>query len=1050
MYTYDYSRRCFLPAPFELSIPAPLLRSSSWVQWAWRHTTNTCPECFYLVEEDGAIFEVSVTADQSGSCIPVGYFDCPLDTAFACVAQPQSDLREHPIEILIGGGSQSKIEVRFAPPSVQGHHKSLPLLQTLPCWSTIAHSEISTCSSSSEDSYKPGRIFVAHGQYPKGVISELKRELNARTHAAVELPNLPPIRNLWVIDSEWILNANGHAVYHCHILVSMVGCSCLLHTFADQSTGRSWQFEPAHKAWSFSICETLAASNVSSGWWVQITPAAIWVNHTLALAAQHFERFAPSTAILAAIAAPGPVVTAALVLREGMATCLHVMYIQGCAVQDVTRFVSLPPHSLPAYPSSLDVFSVGGEAIYCVGTSDHHILLFTVRNGHIILTAEATMRISGDDVPTTCEGAVLLTSSGRHMLVCGTRHGEVLAWEMNIPSDGLSDDSDFSNHAQQQSWMQYRRGFKMGDLPVRIVVCEADSSLAFVSCGESLCRLQFATSGPCLQMDAIQPLLPGRQAVVVCAFGPSTGKYSGLLLAAVESKLVLTEIDCHTRSNNLEATMKSRMDVNLTPNRMKYSRSSGAMIVALSAPKESAGPTGPTRTMESVLRLIQLDETNATVAEFQLRDHELVTSILECDFGSTHKRHIIVLGTSCPKGKSAPGARHEAGRRRFLEVRCDEDGKIQIHPLYGTDFPRPISGMDMSHRAADGCLHLFTAYGSSMLCEVHEGGESPETSWCFRARSQLAMDVQELTAVSDHCVVSTTKADSTLHVVERGQLTRRCSAYGANFTHAPTKPSWLCHLFCRMHSSDLSDQESTKALFLVAGSDGALMGVEHVFEEQTSTLLNPTFTAYLPGPITRLHRAPVRPVWRSPNLSHYHPGGTGRRLKGHDASKPTALDDAIGIAADGAVYSLLVVDSHQIEWLEIISLVALAKEKAMTKGEDFVPRVSHECSTASHWHLSLDDLSKHALKGRRYVDGDLLWQALQDAGGLQNLMFANTAKDVHAEFFRRAGWMAGAQQSQALHAEPLAGHVDGDLPRDVVDFIQELEDLLWGLLAPLL
>lgn len=417
VYPWDGQGR---PKRYPLLAPnSEISAASIWTQWARparNELYNRTHDGIYLCREDGWIYllEFGNEGDLETQT-SLGQLHCDVDTAFDVL-----DMGHEGGDFILAAGSTGDgglfvQEARAGPKCVQRFLNWAPTKD--------AAIVLPESHSTGQGGITHNRLFTCSETHPKhGALYEFRWGVEALLGITVPLDELSSIHDMWVIPHQ------GGGEF---ILLSDPVSTLVLYTNMAVEEGITALDE---SDMGFDSSRTLLAGETKSGVVVQITESAIHAFDSNNLDWKTAEPHSPDTYILA-VALDIFTSTVVILCRVGDETSIYPVKIEsteGNPILTVGEHIKIVDHQ----PVCLCTFGSANCAFVFVGCANGSILIYSIAEGQVMPSSEASISLSGENEPdlsTVVEtmGAIEHTigTESRLFLLCGLRSGLLVSFE---------------------------------------------------------------------------------------------------------------------------------------------------------------------------------------------------------------------------------------------------------------------------------------------------------------------------------------------------------------------------------------------------------------------------------------------------------------------------------------------------------------------------------------------------------------------------------------------------------------------------------------------
>ncbi|KAF2122395.1 mono-functional DNA-alkylating methyl methanesulfonate N-term-domain-containing protein [Lophiotrema nucula] len=1023
-----------------------------WVQWD-KVTRNPdfSKEAFYIVREDGRVLytELGSTGGDAAT-INAGQWPHPLDKAFASLDVDVPELALANPDVLLAAGTASDGQLNkvgswiseYRPDISYADNNSFSYVESIPNWGPISDLAVLRLPGIKENlEWDRKAIVIANGRAPFGNISELRRGFNAQIGGIVAgfagCTRLSIVRHA-IYTTRMHDGAVKESWRHATLIVTMPPESFVVQVSrTEEKTGDarspgSWDFKPITDTPHEINCdaETISACILDDKYALQITSEDVRLLRLEDLQIAAHRLFTPTRA-LAATAKPGISFVAIILPQPNQQYLLQVLQILYPGEENgQIAFGGDMEYVFESDPTCVELLGIAGESYVLIGLRDTSIWLFRIERTetessssqfHLeLISREHCQDGIGLGLPTVCETAVALVNGSQAYIVYGMRDGVLFTCKM-----------DFSRTTGVTT---SRYVWRMGTTAVHVKQSRIDPSIAFVSCGQELCRIRLPAGEPSIvEIDSIwftSPEDPSYQQGPVTAIDQAAGASNddqdpgGFIFAVSGDKLLFAQLDYDIRwSRNdippaipeASKTVTRKYSLIATPTRVLHLEHMKKLVVATIEPVEVRSPPHGYRAVKSRIKLLRLDnepevklepeETNKLV--FDLKSYERVNSMLEWSIENKGKYyHYIVVGTGITQG-----AGNETGRRLFLQYSETKGVRSQKE----TSYHQPVRCMALFGK--DGLVMIV---GKTLSFDEYDRAAA---KWIKRGSRELPSAGVHLTTSNTAVYVSTAKdSHMCFQVITENAGSSRTVHFDQIFTDQRQRDC-LYHMSISVEAPTSDPTASNRSLLaepsawlpvvanIVLLTDKAC-SVTGLYQPAVGThkvASDTLFEASLPRSITRLQRGDIRPPWRRPCRG-------GDNSLAPRTTTGILVDDIIGSCSDGTIYTISILSLKATRVLKLMQNLIEVRARRSHRELEHTTTVDTK-DIRAHSGIFGDSASaappvqitgreidpRLHEKGRArprnmHVDGDVLTRFFESCDGdddWRNLWLENTDRSVH-------------------------------------------------------
>ncbi|OQO02120.1 hypothetical protein B0A48_11672 [Cryoendolithus antarcticus] len=892
------SSTSFKPSPVETPYPGDSPLQPVWVGWCKPRRTRSIRQeldTIYLMREDGLVFMLAVASNGTMVMSNAGDAKCHAGMAFASLG----DDRDPDILAFIGdmsNGSVVSIGHWSTPIRITelSRHDTMAMqpIATLSNWASCTDLVVSSLPYSSGRSTRSrDSIFVTSGRQPYGTVTELRRGLEARLSAYIELEDLRGTVGAWVLP-----NITTGSV----LILLTTPTATRLYDY-DLETGVAELDD--ENARTFDLAQrTLAADMLQNTHLLQVTQNGVNAGSTVSPSFEDKICHRCEDATSCAAAAIEPSLNMVFVVRDtkdqhSLAAFVH-------HAESGTNNTGELPEGLHQVgePTLLETevlcmtTAVIGELAYVLVADVNamiQLFIYDAKEPNLEQTTEKSHRFhipgTGDSV---CDHIALLQPNtlmgGLHseklLALCGMRGGSIIAIEIttgNQPTFGTS-----------FTWV-------LGLSTVRLARNSNEPSIVYAMTEQDLCALTWDGVSPqslsiksVWASDKARPYLAQGAIAAISKMPSSTYMTSAESSADLADSLVMIspeEVWIAPVDPNI-ATVPRQITVSGSPTRLIYAEQHRALVCASTCTSVRAFPSDMPHGKPEVRRQIwpAIDfipaDRNTSSFTFKMQPGERVYALLEWTMTKEDgKRYsFILVGGSYTKQSG-----RVKGRIAFLQPAIKNWEVVDVREGKSSTFEEPVHALalydPMTYIACTGCEVLVFTFSVE------------ETKWDTAGPSRLLASPGTSITVDKDLVHIATLQDALV------TFRMRKDAVG-KYTLTPEHQSLrveqsLGHVIARNAAS--SEGHAPVSVNILSTKDRRIVGTKlNTMESSTPHVV---FDAKLPASLTRIRVGRTCPRWQ-PTLS-----------------AGVSADSVVGVATDGSVVGITIIDYtlwRQIFWLQ--------------------------------------------------------------------------------------------------------------------------------------
>ncbi|USP75491.1 hypothetical protein yc1106_02765 [Curvularia clavata] len=1024
--------------PIDPNLTRPLLPgdSKSKPKWtAWDKTLRNpgyAKEDFYLAREDGRIMYVVRGPAGTIETNEAGEWSHRIDTAFACLRVDVSEAAQQCPDFLIAGGaSNDGLLCKVGPwPTESSHTESgrstFSYVDSLPNWTPLTDFAVTKLSSPrASDERQRASVFVANGNSPHGEISELRHGIQAIVDDSFSGVN--GCAGIWVVDyGSHVADIEGIMMrQHYAILAITLPPETLVIRIVRTQMENNKDFSGAWEMGSWDKFQTPSDDDpledslvrdeetISACPWtddvsIQITrrEARTLLRPTL----QQVDTVRFDTSLLSAASRPD-CPFAVVVFREEGCTFLEVVPISGGGAFKRTSNLR---QQLPNDPTCVEILKIEGVPHVFVSTFDGKTLIFRHHRSQTSLVMEDSWdRDLPNGLQNLCESALVLSSNGKHMLVCGMRNGALMSSPIEVQEQRVS----------SLSW----NCIYMGDTPTKLTHSETDASSAFVSCGSDFCRVRFSTtaSSP-VEIDSIwftdrvhpeynqSPVSAIYHLPFLPQFDRTGRNLGGFLFVVAGDRLLFSQLDPDIKRLSSDTPAPFFCDSKIVPRKLitgakptniLYMQKLRRVLVSTVEAKESHPPPYGERVLHSSIKLLEVRDdrpTNDTdvkqeeeilperlvVAQYSLQHAERVYCIVEWQFVNHRdkKYSLIIVGTGIQVGPN-----RQTGRRLIFST-GKSGSKLELQKQ--STYEQPVYSIALWDNKT-----TISVVGKTLSMDEFD---EKDGRWSQRAKTELHSPGIHVSVNQPFVYVSTLQHS---HICFRVQ-----------FSHTSGKPVFApqfsdsgarnCSRHLIMDVPNASDEDhNNRFVLLTDKKSSSVVGLYHPRKVTYSSASDTLFEACLPRTVVRIDRGDIRPPWRRANPK----------------SKVTGVlaDDILGACTDGTIFAFSILSQPARHLLRLIqNLIEVKNSRSNAHQHDTVkPRTGdifrilmNNAPGAQHGNIMIRDVDPRHLERvshrgprHKHIDGDLLKRWMDESGNdVESLVCDHVDAEIDTLFMELA------------------------------------------------
>ncbi|KAK6441793.1 hypothetical protein LTR95_001987 [Oleoguttula sp. CCFEE 5521] len=919
----------FESSPVETPYPGASPLQPGWVGWCKPRRTRSIQQeldTIYLMREDGLVFMLAVQSNGTIIMSNAGDAKCHAGVAFASLG----DDRDPDILAFVGdmsNGSVVSIGHWSTPIRITelSRHDTMAMqpMATLSNWASCTDLLVSSLPYSSGRSTRSrDSIFVTSGRQPYGAVTELRRGLEARLSAYIELEDLRGTVGAWVLP-----NITTGSVL---ILLSMPTTTRLYDY--DLETGEvSELYHVSAQTFDFSE-RTLAADILQNSHLVQVTKRGVNVGSTMSASFEDricHQCEGSKSCIAAAIE---PILNMVVVVRDmgtrhSLAALVH--YAEDGAVtnaelhgdlRQLGKSILLDSEVLTmattvirqvAYVLVVDVDAMMQLYIYAVGKPG---------------TDETPQKTDRHDSPGgktfACDHTALLqpirstgeSNSEKLLAIYGMRDGRITAIEVTTGAEPA-----------------FGEGFTwaLGLSTVRLARNSNEPSVVYATTGQDLFTLTWdGVSSQSLSIksvwvsDKARPYLAQGPIAAISRMPSSTYMTSAESSADLADSLVMIspeEVWIASVDPSI-ATVPRQVSVSGSPTRLIYAEQHRALVCASVCTSVRAFPSDMPHAMPEARRQIwtAIDfipaDRDASSFTFKMQPGERVYALLEWTMTKEDgKRYSFVLvGGSYTKQSG-----RVKGRIAFLQPTIKNWEVVDVREGRSSTFDGPVYALALY----DPMTYIACA-GSEVIVSTFSVEES---KWNTAGASCLLASPGTSITVDKDLVHIATLQDALVTFRIRKNADGKYTLTPEN--QSPRVEQSLGHVVANMIPP--SEGHAPVSVNVLSTKDRRIVGTENspIFNIMESSTPRVVFDATLPASLTRLRVSRTRPRWRT--------------------TLPVGLsaDSVVGVATDGSVVGMTIINyplwrqlfwlQRLCEWSEKLSPHSCDRAGYSVHGEDF-------------------------------------------------------------------------------------------------------------------
>lgn len=974
------------PGVGETKSPGSSPRRPIWANWC-RPLRNKSvkhgQDIVYIAREDGIVILAEITSVDTIHVSHAGDVGCHVGTAFASLGDPS----DPDILAVVGDMSTGRVvhmgnwpsSVRIAD-MTRTDTMEMQDSETLPNWASSIDMVVSNLPQSHSRSTRTrDAVIVTSGREPYGIITELRKGLEARAATYFELEALKGTTGAWVLPN--------------------ISTGSVLMLLSTPSSTKVIDFSPdlgevdvldEHDTTVMALDQrTLVAGMFDNSHLVQIGEQSICTTANLTANFEDQSRWEAGDGKSIIAATIEPSLNCAMFIRRGggHSDLIAFRHHAPTADQDSNDLVD-GLHQLPdsemlqEEPLCLATTVYQDRIVGVFATVEGNLELFTLDRGTCSKVAFLSTLQIVEDKQSLCDHVVLLqphsagSDASRGLLaVCGLRDGTIVSVRIDFKDGALAFGGSHST--------------RFGHETVRLHQKAGETQKAYAFSGLDTCVLQWDGITPeslivqnLWVSDKQRPQL-AQGAITTVSTMPSSdylsstelvGAHAGFLVVVSSSEVLLTSVD------DTLTIVPRQIQVTGTPNRLIYAGQQRSFVCAsmctgvrnFASDRRNAQPE-ERRQIWPVIEFIPADKDNVSFS-FDLQPGERVYALLEWSFQHNGKTYSsIMVGGSYIRQKS-DGQQQQKGRISFLQPRNRNWQVESVNESRSITFDDPVYAL-----ALYDVLTYVVCTGSQVQVSRFDTDVNKWEQIC--APFRLANKGTSITVSGALIYIST---------AGEGLITLRLN-HSPSRNEDGTFPYTLTAIAQppradRPLSHTIVPITSDANLALVTTSEQHLLGLTSPSPDATTrhrTAL--LFEAQLPRSINRVKQGSIRPPWAP-------------------APPPGVLaSNIVGLSTDGSITGISIIDEalwRRLFWLQ----------RVLEWDEHFSPHapespiygVDAECSESlrgrarglpvgfapgSRAEIALFSRDDIRQEGDRHIDGDVLARVLQP-GGAERLRVA--------------------------------------------------------------
>ncbi|KAH7084461.1 mono-functional DNA-alkylating methyl methanesulfonate N-term-domain-containing protein [Paraphoma chrysanthemicola] len=1013
-------------------LPGDSKHRPHWVAWDKAPRNPDFPkETFYVAREDGRVIYVEQGPAGSVETEEAGDWQNRIDTAFACLSVDNSELSQlYPDVLIAGGAGNDGLLCKVGSWPAESPYASSYLgtnqfatVESIPSWAPLMDLSVARLSGT-RSSHERDRssLFVANGASPHGEVSELRYGLQSYVDAS--FGNMAGTTGLWLLDhGTRRVEIDGKMVkQHAVIFTVTMPPETLLIRLIRTQRESGGEFSGAWEDGAWKVeqlptpddiaengvvrdVETIAACPWNDNFAVQVTRREVRLLRRPNL--DHSDSIEYNSPLLLSAIRPGfPFF--ATVLREANQTFLEAVRIshEGRLLRDAHENARM---KLDYDPTCIELFEYEGVQFMFLSTFDSKIFLLAMNNeGHLTPLDKQLESPTIDGASVLLESAVLLSGRDSPLLVCATRSGYLLSYNLHC------------------DW----KALQMGTTSAKIMASSTDTSTAFVSCGTDFCRVRCSSNDPSMiEVDSIwftdNSNLGYEQAPVTAAYQlPSSTdldangrNLGGFLFAVAGDAFLFSRLESDIGWN--DSTSMSRDDCRTVPRKIltrskpttiTYIKALRKLLVAKMEARQERPPPHGCRVLDSTLALLNVHDDVASEdqemkqeegvliprsvrVQHMLKHAERVYSITEWPFTDhrNKKYTLIIVGTGFPTS-----AGKEKGRRLIFNP-GKSGSKLDI--IKESQFDDPVF-----------CTAIFgnettvSAIGRTLTFDVFN---SEAGLLSKRATVELPSPGIHINVRAPFVYVSTLQHSHLCFEVVDGPSEGKYE-FKRVFTDSRERRC-ASHLLCDVTVPHEEGLAQAAVVLVTDKTASSLTGLYHPPERTYKNAAETVFEACLPHTVVRIQQGNIRPPWRRTKCSA-NTRGNG-----------VLVDDIIGSCSDGTIYTFSILGEPARHLLRFFQNLIEEKEKRDPANQytsiharnnaifDVLQNGAEGNQDDKIRAMDVDPRERErgqAGPRHKHIDGDLVGRWLRESGDVEALLKEGTEDNVLRLYadFAKALW----------------------------------------------
>ncbi|KAL3428379.1 thermotolerance protein [Phlyctema vagabunda] len=830
----DFNTDIEQPSPLHSGLGNPL-----WVSWArpYRLPYHTATrDDIYIAREDGLVkfFEIDVE-EFVNTDMRIGYFDCNIGPAFACLDYQKYVPPFKGGDLLIASGDACNggtylVLARDGP----------AFNENIPNWSPAI--DFATTSPSQDRAAsrllfhkdimpKRDRVFACSGTGVKGAITEFRHGLEASVGTII--PYDDPIMNAWIISPALGSPDNNEGSL---FLLSLADRSALIRLSADASSVEAIDQDATH----FDLQNRTIAAKLHGDFVIQVTEQSIIISRETPIHVFSGQALLGSTASIERAVIHDDVVV--FMTRLAGDCGIHVLGPLSTIRQDAghSTLESIGIRllqTISAHTTCLNVCTIRGTLCALVASSytDYVDLIFVPITGE----GSHTLKIAYAAIDNSISFDAFISLAVAHgspedlTLLCGTRNGLVATINILITDTGIQ--------------VQKSRCDRFGAGPVNVTKDESSEAkeLFFVSCDPGVYAINLGlnpvphrlgykarsrrTTEHVWLTDALNPAMLQPAVISVFRLPDIFGSTdSGNLLVVAGNELILARLSPQAKA------VPRHLAIEGTPRRIIYSQELGVLVVAALVDRKSTLLFIDPDTGADLSQPVDKNNGPVKYVSGLGRTNDKLLGLLEWPFvkdGRTWK--YLVLTTSSGRVllisyEKVPSTFHHGAQ---------EPRKVRYHTRFTFRHEEPINAVVGYPEG------LIYCSGNNLYCETLD---ITEKRFKRVAEYRLSSEARSLFYENGNIYAMTTG-----HSLEILQLIHSHGDSAIVSTHCDQNQRTGLH-----HIEVGLDPQ----LSLVSDSDSSVTGLWATRKTKADTL-DTLFEAELPHSVQRFRTGNCRPVW---------------------------------------------------------------------------------------------------------------------------------------------------------------------------------------------